>query len=262
MLVGALVDRRIDRGELLTRRQQEGADGRRAPDVLVLEQRLETVPALAEEHGILAAGLAPGDEVVARVGRRVEIPAIGLDGRGRTPASAKPAAASAAVAGDESASLQDSPPWRGPRLRGGEPAEEPGDWGDRTRDRYGKCGEFARIAARDTLCLNDKSNYNSEETMIRALPAAPPSAGAAALPGRHHPAERPPGPVGLEAHQAVKVVVPAAPGGTTDIVGPPARRPSPAGLGPDLRRRQQVGRRRRHRLGRGREVDARRPAPS
>src|SRR5919108_299970 len=50
---------------------QEGPDGRLPPDVLVADQGLEAVPALAEEHRILAAGLAPGDEVLACVGRRI-----------------------------------------------------------------------------------------------------------------------------------------------------------------------------------------------
>jgi hypothetical protein len=87
----------IDRRELLARRQQEGADGGLAPDVLVADQGLEAVPALAEEHRILAARLAPGDEVLARVGRRIEVPAVGLDARRRAVVDAKPAAASAAL---------------------------------------------------------------------------------------------------------------------------------------------------------------------
>ncbi len=120
MLVGALVDRRVDRGELFARGQQEGTDGGGAPDVLVLEQRLEAIPALAQEHRILAATLAPGDEVVARVGRRAKIPAIGLDGggEGRTDDgwSGKGSSGKRGRTRDEAASLQDNPPWRGPLL--------------------------------------------------------------------------------------------------------------------------------------------------
>ena len=116
MLVGALMDRRVDRGELLARRKQEGADGGGPPDVLVLHQRLEPVPALAEEHRILAAALAPGDEIFAGVGRRVEIPAIGLDARGRR-GRCKTGRCQRRAAGDESASLQNillgaGPTWR------------------------------------------------------------------------------------------------------------------------------------------------------
>jgi mannose-6-phosphate isomerase-like protein (cupin superfamily) len=106
VLVGTLVDRRIDRREFFARREQESPDGRLAPDVLVPDQRLEAVPALAEENRILAAGLAPGDEILARVGRRIKVPAVGLDarrlhgGRGKTGGSQRRAA------GDECASLQ------------------------------------------------------------------------------------------------------------------------------------------------------------
>ena len=107
VLVGALVDRRIDRREFLARRQQEGADGGLAPDVLVPDQGLEAVPALAEEHRILAAGLAPGDEVLARVGRRVEVPAVGLDARRLGGRRCKTGGSQRRAAGDESASLQD-----------------------------------------------------------------------------------------------------------------------------------------------------------
>src|SRR5215471_16056793 len=79
------MDRRIDGGELFTRRHQERPGGPVTPDVLVGEDRLEAVPALAEEHRILAARLAPGDEGVAGVGRRIEVPAVVRDGRGERP---------------------------------------------------------------------------------------------------------------------------------------------------------------------------------
>ena len=93
---------------------------------LFLQQRLEAVPALAEEHRILAAGLAPGDEVLARVGRRVEVPAIGLDGRGRRPVRTRAGGGQRCRAGDESASLQYILLGAGP---GGRTAEKPGDSG-------------------------------------------------------------------------------------------------------------------------------------
>src|SRR5439155_23701139 len=118
VVVGALVDRRVDRGELLARRQQEGADGGGPPDVLVLHQGLEAIPALAEEHRILAAAFPPGDEIVAGVGWRIEVPAIGLDAGGRCRGR-KTGGCQRRAAGDESASLQDNPPWRGPNLKGG-----------------------------------------------------------------------------------------------------------------------------------------------
>ena len=55
--------------------------------------------------------------------------------------------------------------------------------------------------------------------------------------------------------QGIRIVVPAAPGGTTDI-WPACSQRICNRLGPVLRRRQQVGRRRRHRLDRGRQVGA------
>ncbi len=135
VLVGALVDRRIDRGEFLARRQQEGPDGGGAPDVLVAYERLEAVPALAEENRILAAGDAPGDEIVAGVGRRVEIPAIGLDacghGRQRETCSSQ-----CRRAGDECASLQDILLGAGPGERGDKPTGRARRFGgDRTASR-------------------------------------------------------------------------------------------------------------------------------
>src|SRR5260370_1286078 len=109
VLVGTLVDRRIDRSEFLARRHQESADGRCPPDVLVLVQCLETVPALAEEHRILAAGLAPGDEIVALLGRR-------RSGCLRTCRPRRPGAPAP------------GPAWSGPRPPAAPPTSWPACW--------------------------------------------------------------------------------------------------------------------------------------
>ena len=146
MLVAALGNRRADRGELFARGEQEGAHRRLAPDVLVADQGLEAIPALAEGNGILTAGLAPGDEVLARVHRRVEIPAVGLD-RGSDGRGGQGTGGERDRAGDESAPLQDIPPWRGPVEREGQTAGKARRFGgDRAPNRYGNCGGFASAA--------------------------------------------------------------------------------------------------------------------
>jgi hypothetical protein len=141
------VDRRVDRRELLARRQQEGADGGLPPDVLVADQGLEAVPALAEEHRILAAGLAPGDEVLARIGRRIEIPAVGLDARRLRGGRCETGGSQRRAAGDESASLQDILLGADPILKEGKPGHP----------HIELIREMWRICqcARDTGSLND-----------------------------------------------------------------------------------------------------------
>src|SRR5262249_44021587 len=96
-----LVDGRVDCREFLARCHQECTGGSGVPDVLVCEDRLEAVPTLAEEYRVLAARLAPGDEVVARVGRRGGIPAVGIDGGGK--------GRKACTAGDHGGYARDEP---------------------------------------------------------------------------------------------------------------------------------------------------------
>src|SRR5689334_3622318 len=105
-----LVDLRPDRREFFARCQQKGAHGRCAPQILVAQQGLEAVPPLAEESRVFAPRLAPFDEMLARVSGWVEIPAVGLDGRGksrRNKTGNRAGRSKGRGAGDEVASLQE-----------------------------------------------------------------------------------------------------------------------------------------------------------
>jgi len=137
--VGAMWISRIDEANSSAGHVIWKRDCRGPPDVLVLEQRLETVPALAEETPDPRRGTSPRRMNCPSCRRRVDCPSIGLDGRGRGRPRLVDRRQPAPRCGDESASLQYIIAWCGPQRGGAKSTEQRGDFGaGRTITRDGK----------------------------------------------------------------------------------------------------------------------------
>ena len=121
------------------------------------------------------------------------------------------------AAGDESTSLQYILLGAGPMQGGANRRKSPAIWGNRTITRYGNCGGFASapvLRVRSTKCKG--TPWPAVFPAARALATAAALPAAALLPsltsgGRSAEAAWKPA-------SGIRMVVPAAPGGTTDIV--------------------------------------------